>query len=157
MVERDLAGLAQLEQREERDRLVDARERSHLRVEIEASAAAKHGAEALEELGNRREAERHVRERDLRRRLGKQPQHCRELLRILLRELALGPRRKRRRADTEVAVALAGESLGQPAGGPYSNTVPPAYAPSATPQESAVEEETQIPSERTSKWIVRSA
>ena len=87
-----------------------------LRVEVEAAAAAQHGAEALEELRDGREAQRHVRERDLRRRLGEQPQRRGELLGVLRRELPLRPRRERRRADAEVAVALAGEPLGEPAG-----------------------------------------
>ena len=39
----------------------------------------------------------------------------RELLRILRREPSLRPRRERRRAEAEVAVALAGEPLGEPA------------------------------------------
>jgi len=48
---------------------------------------------------------------------------------------------------------------GAPAGGPYSHTVPPAYAPPATPQERADEREQESPnpSERTSEWIARSA
>jgi len=48
---------------------------------------------------------------------------------------------------------------GAPADGPYSHTVPPAYAPPATPQERADErgQETQNPSERNSEWIARSA
>jgi segregation and condensation protein A len=48
---------------------------------------------------------------------------------------------------------------GAPAGGPYSNTVPPASAPPATPQEAAVErgQETADATERTSEWIAHSA
>jgi len=48
---------------------------------------------------------------------------------------------------------------GAPADGPYSNTVPPAYAPPAAPQERADEpgQETESPSERNSEWIARSA
>jgi segregation and condensation protein A len=48
---------------------------------------------------------------------------------------------------------------GAPAGGPYSHTVPPAYAPPATPQEAAVEsqQESANANERTAEWIARSA
>ena len=46
-----------------------------------------------------------------------------------------------------------------PAGGPYSHTVPPAYASPAAPQEAAVEsqQESANANERTAEWIVRSA
>ena len=114
LLEPDLPCLAQLQQRQERDGLVDTRQRAHLGVEVETASRAQHGAEALEELGDGREAQRHVRERDLRRRRSEQPQRRRELLRVLRGELALGPRRQRGRADAEVAVALAGETLAQP-------------------------------------------
>ncbi len=70
--EGDLVRLAQLEQGEEGDRLLDAREPVDLGVEVEAAPASQHGAEALEELGHGREAERHVREGHLRR-LDRQP------------------------------------------------------------------------------------
>ena len=71
-------------------------------------------------------------------------------------------------APSRPAAAPAGQSPappppdaadGAPADGPYSHTVPPAYAPSATPQERAdeSEQETQSPSERNSEWIARSA
>jgi segregation and condensation protein A len=51
-----------------------------------------------------------------------------------------------------------GAADGAPAGGPYHRTVPPAYAPSATPQERAgTEQESTHPSERGAEWIVRSA
>ena len=74
-------------------------------------------AEALEELRDRREAQRHVRERR-RRRLGRErAQRRRELLGILRGERPLGPRRERRRAEPEEAVALRLEPLGEPAGG----------------------------------------
>jgi hypothetical protein len=116
LVERDLAGLAQLEQGEERDRLVDARQLAHLGVEVEAAPAAQHRTEPLQELGDGREAQRHVRERELRRRLGERAQRGREALRILWRELPLRFRRERRRADAEVAVALGREPLREPAG-----------------------------------------
>ncbi|MHB1244413.1 MAG: segregation/condensation protein A [Gaiellaceae bacterium] len=48
---------------------------------------------------------------------------------------------------------------GAPAVGPYSHTVPPAYAPPATAQEAAVEreQETTNENERTAEWIARSA
>ena len=58
----DLAVLAQLEQREECDRLLDARETLHLCVEVEPAAAQQDGTEALHELGHRRKAQRQVRE-----------------------------------------------------------------------------------------------
>ena len=50
------------------------------------------------------------------RRLGEQAQRRRELLGILRREPPLRPRRERRRAEPEEAVALAGEPLGEPGG-----------------------------------------
>ena len=78
------------------------REPGHLLVEVEARAPAQQRAEALEELRDRREAERHVRERDLRRLLREHAERLRERLGILRRERRLepcgasgaGPRRK---------------------------------------------------------------
>ncbi len=66
------------------------------------------------------------------------------------------------------AAAPAGQSPAPPlpdaagaasAGGPYSHTVPPAYAPPSTPQEAAVDpqQESANANERTAEWIVRSA
>ena len=51
-----------------------------------------------------------------RRRRREQAQRRGELLRVLRRELPLRTRRERRRADAEVAVALAGQPLGEPDG-----------------------------------------
>jgi hypothetical protein len=48
--ERNLAGLAELEQREEGDGLLDPRKSARLRVEVEDAACAQDGSEALEEL-----------------------------------------------------------------------------------------------------------
>ena len=113
----DLARLAQLEQREEGDRLVDARQRPDLGVEVEAPPSAEQRAEALEELRDGRKPQRHVRERDLRRRLGEQPQRRGEPLRVLRgRAVASACGASARRPDAEVAVALAGEALGEPRG-----------------------------------------
>ncbi len=48
---------------------------------------------------------------------------------------------------------------GVPAGGPYPNTVPPAYTPPAAPQERAddAEQEIAVDDERTAAWTARSA
>jgi segregation and condensation protein A len=51
-------------------------------------------------------------------------------------------------AEQSPAPPLPGAAGVAPDDGPYSHTVPPSYAPPATPQERAVEEETQISRER---------
>ena len=83
-------------------------------LEVEARAPAQERAEPLEELRDRREAERHVRERDLGRLLREHAEHQRERLGILRRERRRDLRRERRRAEPEVAVALRREPLPQP-------------------------------------------
>src|SRR5258705_8003162 len=75
LFDRDLPGAAEIEQREEGDGLLDTREVADLLVEVEAGAAAQHGAEAVEELGHGRETQRHMRERDLGRLLREEPDH----------------------------------------------------------------------------------
>src|SRR5205823_5983542 len=100
----DLARVPQLEQRKERDRLLDPRELPDLALEVEAAAAPQHGAEPLQELRDGREAKLHVRERESRR-LGRQrAQRARELRRILWRKPALRPWGERRGAEPEEAV-----------------------------------------------------
>ena len=88
LAEADLARLAQLEQREERDRLLDPRQAGDLGVEVEAAAPGEQRAEALEELGDGREAERHVPERDVRRRRGERAERRRERRRPAARAAA---------------------------------------------------------------------
>src|SRR3954454_4855215 len=83
LLDPDLPGLAELEQSEQRDRLLDAGEALGLLVEVEAAAAPEQRAEALEELDDRREAEAHVRERDLGRRRRESADRAGELLRVL--------------------------------------------------------------------------
>ena len=63
-------------------------------------------AEALDELRDGREPQRHVRERRPRRLDGERAQRRGEPLRLLRREPPLGPRRERRRAEPEEPVAL---------------------------------------------------
>ena len=89
MLERHLARLSQLEQGQEGDRLIDARELTDLGVEVEAAPTAENGSKALEELRDGWEAERHVRKRHLWRGLGEQPQRGCELRLVLEREPAL--------------------------------------------------------------------
>ena len=115
LLDRELARAPELEHGEERRRLLEPRQLAHLRVEVEARAPAQQRAEPLEELRDRREAQRHVRERDLAAapaRAG--AARARERLGILRRERRLDLRRERRRAETEVAVALGREPLAQP-------------------------------------------
>ena len=114
--ERDLAGLAELEQREEGDGLLDPREAGDLAVEVEHAAAAKDRAEALEKLGDGRKAKGHVREGHLRRRDGQPFERRGELGGILVREPPLGTRRERCRAEAEVPLPLRLEPLAQPHG-----------------------------------------
>ncbi|MCA1721005.1 MAG: hypothetical protein LC779_07900, partial [Actinobacteria bacterium] len=64
MRERHLTGLAQLEQGEEGNRLLDAREAFHLGVEVEPASTPQQRTEALEKLADGREAKCHVQERD---------------------------------------------------------------------------------------------
>ena len=116
LLDRDLAGAAQIEQSEERDGLLDPRELAHLLVEVEARPAPQDGAEPLDELRHRREAQRHVRERHLRRLDREHADHLRELLGLLRRERRLDLRRERRRPEPEEPVALGLEPLPQPAG-----------------------------------------
>src|SRR5581483_11786833 len=103
--------------REEGDGLLDARERLDLLVEVEARAALQDGAEPLDELRHRREPERHVVQRDLRRLLREQPDHVREALGLLRGERDLHPRRERRRAEPEEALAFGLEPVAEPLGG----------------------------------------
>ena len=108
--------LAQLEQCQERDRLLDPRQLGRLLVEVEAPAPPQERAEALEELHDRREAEAHVGERDVGRRRRERAERSRERLRRLRRDLRLGRGRERRRAEAEVAVVLRRQPVEQPAG-----------------------------------------
>ena len=96
LCEHDLAGLAQLEQCEEGDGLLDPREAGDLAVEVEDAAAAKDRTKALEELRDGREAEGHVREGHLRRGHGQSSQRIREERWILLGQPPLRARRERR-------------------------------------------------------------
>src|SRR5438067_4299726 len=114
LVDRELACTAELEQREERRCLLEARQLGHLGLEVELDAPTEERAKSLEELRDGREAQRHVRERDLRRLLREELKHARQRLGILRRELRLDLRRESRRPDPEEAVALRGESLAQP-------------------------------------------
>ena len=101
LLDRELARAPELEHGEEGRRLLEPRHLPHLRVEVEPRAPAQQRAEPLEELRDRREAQRHVRERDLGRLLREQAQRARERLGILRRERVstfgasgAGPRRK---------------------------------------------------------------
>src|SRR6266545_513384 len=114
LFDRDLAGATEIEEREERHGLLDARELPHLLFEVEARTPPQHGAEPLEELRHGREAQRHVLERDLRRLDRQQADHLRELLRVLRPERRLDLRGERRRAEPEVPLALRREPLPQP-------------------------------------------
>jgi len=117
LLQRDLAGTAQLEQREERDRLLDPRQSDDLLLEVEAVSATEQRAELLQEPGNRREAKLEVSERDLRR-LGRQSmQQYDERLRILFAEAPLPLRSQRRRPEPEEPVALRGQPFAEPLGG----------------------------------------
>src|SRR6185436_8866672 len=104
----------ELAQREEGRRLLEPRQLPHLRLEVEARASAQERTKPLEELRDRREAERHVRKGDLGRFLREPAEHQRERLGILWRELRRDLRRERRRAEPEVAIALRGEPFPQP-------------------------------------------
>ena len=114
LLERDLTGAAQLQQREERDRLLDARQPCHLVVEIEPLTASENRPELLEEPRHRREPKLEMRERDLRWLSRKHPQRRRERLGILLRQPALATRRKRRGAEPEVPVTLVRKPFREP-------------------------------------------
>src|SRR5262249_58059398 len=97
LLDRQLAGAAELQQREEGRRLLETRHLPPLRLEVEARPPAQERAEALEKLRDRREAEGYVRERNVRRVLGEQAKHPRQRLGILRRERRLdlwraGPR-----------------------------------------------------------------
>ena len=144
LAERDLAGLAQLEQRKERDRLLHARETCDLAVEVEETAAGEDGAKALEELGDGREAKRHMAQGDVRRRRGQPSQRVRERGGILRREPPLGlgrerlpgrcgtsgrPRSRGARAATPPPPSCGGTRR---AGGRAPRPPPPARAPSSS-------------------------
>src|SRR6185437_4612764 len=116
LLDRQLAGAPQLEQREKRRGLLEPRELCDLGLEVEARTPPEQPAEALEELRHGREAQRHVRERDVGRILREQANRTGERLGILRRELRGDLRRERRRAEAEEAVALAGKALAEPAG-----------------------------------------
>src|SRR5213078_3555046 len=106
LLDRDLSALAQLEQGEEGNRLLDPGKPDDLSLEVEPASAPKHGAETRQELADGRKPQRHVPERE-RGRLGDQhPQRSRKLLRLLRRELALDLRGERRRAEAEEARSL---------------------------------------------------
>ena len=117
LFDRDLTGAARSSSARKATACSTRERLAHLLVEVETGAAPQHGAEPLEELRHRREAERHVRERDLRRILREEPDHSRELLGLLRRERHLDLRRERRRAEPEETVALRLEPLPEPAGG----------------------------------------
>ena len=117
MAECDLAGLAQLEQCEQGDGLLDAREPIDLGVEVEDPPAREERPKTLEELRDGREAKGHVAERHGRRRHGQHPKRSCEGLGILRCETALGLRRERSRPDAEEAISLAGEPLQEPGRG----------------------------------------
>src|SRR5438067_2580116 len=113
LLELDLAAAAQLEQREERDRLLDPRQPGHLGVEVEAAASAQNGTKTREELHHGWKPKLHVRERN-RRRLGREPaQRIRERGRILGREPALDLWSEGRRPQPEEPVGLRLEQLGE--------------------------------------------
>ena len=117
MTDRDLPCLAQLEQREEGDRLLDPRERPDLLVEDEASAAAQNGSKPLQEERDGRKGECDVAQRG-RRRLGGKGSESRGERRGLLRgERPLGGRSKRSRPQPEIPVGLGVELLLEPARG----------------------------------------
>ena len=119
LAESDLAGLAQLEEREERDGLLDAGEALDLGVEVEDAPAAEQRAEAFEELRHRREAERHVAERHGRWRDGERTQRSAERFGILRRKAALDAWRERSRPDAEPAILLGAEALEEPGGASF--------------------------------------
>ena len=116
LLDAKLVELPQLEEREERRRLLQPRQPVHLLVERESPAAPKHRAESLEEPRDGRERELHVGERDLRRLGREQAKRGAELLGILRREPELRLRRQRRRAEPEVPVRLRVEPLREPRG-----------------------------------------
>src|SRR5207244_2731566 len=72
LTDRNLVRAAQLEQRQESDGLFLPREPFHLLVEVEDGPALQQRAEPLEKLRDGREVQRHVRQRYLRRRDGKE-------------------------------------------------------------------------------------
>src|SRR2546421_359264 len=117
LLDRELTRAPELEHRKEGGRLLEPGHLPHLRVEVELRAPAQERAEPLEELRDGREAQGHVRERDLRRLLREHAQRPRERLGILRRELRGDLRRERRRAEAEVAVALGREPFAQPGRG----------------------------------------
>ena len=114
LVETHLAGLAQLEQGDERDRLLEAREPGDLVVEAKPGAPAHERSEALEEALDRRQLERQVGERRAGRLGGEGAERGGESCRLLRCERTLRPRRKRRRAEPEEAVGLLRQALLQP-------------------------------------------
>jgi hypothetical protein len=111
-----LAGAPKLEQREKCGCLLEPRQLRYLGLEVEFRAPAEQRAEPLEELRDRREAQRHVRQGDVGRILCEQPEDACQRLRILLRERDLDLWRQRSRAEPEEAVALRGQPLAEPGG-----------------------------------------
>ena len=106
LLDRDLAGLAQLEQREERDRLLDPREPVDLLLEVEPAPPAEQRPEPLEEL--RRPAGSAApcgRARPPAARVASARSAAASASGLLRRDPRLGPRRERRRAEPEEAVA----------------------------------------------------
>src|SRR5205823_14725035 len=99
---------------EERHSDLDALEAGDLLIEVEQPPPRQQRAEAFDEQRNGREAQRHVRERDLRRLDREQPQHRRERLRLLRRQAALRLRCERRRPKAEETVARLSQPLCQP-------------------------------------------
>ncbi len=116
LAQSDLAGLAQLEEREERHGLLDAGEPLDLGVEVEDAPAAEQRTEAFEELRHRREAKRHVAERHGRWRDRERTQRRAERFGILRRKATLDAWRQRSRPDAEPAILLGAEALDEPGG-----------------------------------------
>ena len=96
--------------------MLDAREAGDLAVEVEHTPSSEDGAEALEELRDRREAERHVREGHLRRRRRQPSQGVGERCGRLRCQASLGARGEGCRPEPEVAIALRCHPLAEPAG-----------------------------------------
>src|SRR5205085_3178416 len=116
LLDGDLPGLPQLEQREQRHGLLHTRKPSRLLVEVEPAPAPQQRAEPRQELLDRREAQLEVRERDLPRQRRQRSQRLAQTLRPLRRQLTRGRRRERRRPEPEEARALRFEPLREPGG-----------------------------------------
>src|SRR6266508_298208 len=106
LADRDLVRAAQLEQRQEGDRLLGARQPCQLGIEVEAEATPQERAEALEELRHGREAKLHVCQRHRRRLCCEQAENTRQGLWILRREppFRLGSQRSRPKPEEPVAL-----------------------------------------------------